>query len=159
MPMPPKSKRKTNINYKKLNPQLILMDATYALDGHGPMYGEAKRLDMIFSSNNPIATDSLGTVVMGIPIKNAEHILIAEKEGLCITDLEKIKINNDWREYKMQFYLYNTFLDNLLNLLFESEIMASLVTDSLATLLIYEMAKHLQNSNEQDVVNEMGYCK
>ena len=64
------------------------MDAKYALDGHGPMYGEAKRLDMILSSNNPVVIDSLGTAIMGIPLETAEHILIAEKEGLGITDLE-----------------------------------------------------------------------
>ena len=45
------------------------MDAKYALDGHGPMYGESKRLEMILASNNPVVIDSLGTAIMGIPIE------------------------------------------------------------------------------------------
>ena len=145
---------------KSLNPQLILMDAKYALDGHGPMYGEAKKLDMLFSSNNPVAIDSFGAAVMGIPLHTAEHILVAEKEGLGITNLEKIRINHDWKKYKMQFNSNKTIIDSLSTLLFNSETIAKIVMDSPATPFIYGIAKHLRNSNEQDVVNELGrYCK
>ena len=72
--------QKLTLITKALNPQIILMDAKYALDGHGPMYGEAKSLDMILASNNPVVIDALGAAVMGIPLESAEHILVAEKE-------------------------------------------------------------------------------
>lgn len=140
---------------KALNPQLVLMDATYALDGHGPMYGEPKRLDMILSSNNPVAIDALGTAVMGIPIETVEHILLAEKEGLGITDLEKIKINDDWKKFQMQFSSNKTTIDSLSTLLFKSESLAKLVMDSPVTPLIYGIAKHFRNSDEKKVVKEL----
>ena len=51
------------------------MDAKYALDGHGPMYGEAKRMDMILASNNPVVIDALGTAIMGIPLEIVNILL------------------------------------------------------------------------------------
>jgi uncharacterized protein (DUF362 family) len=147
--------RKLTLITKALNPQLVLMDATYALDGHGPMYGEPKKLDMILSSNNPVAIDSLGAAVMGIPLETAEHISIAEKEGLGITDLEKIKMNDDWRKFQMQFSSNKTFIDTLSVLLFKNETLAKLVMDSPVTPLIYGIAKHFRNSDEKKVVKEL----
>ena len=129
---------------KALNPQIILMDATYALDGHGPMYGEAKHLEMILASNNPVVIDALGAAVMGISLESAEHILMAEKEGLGITDLEKIKMNDDWRKFELQFSSNKTIIDSLSTLLFKSETMAKIVMDSPVTPLIYGIAKHLE---------------
>lgn len=140
---------------KALNPQLVLMDATYALDGHGPMYGEPKQLDMIMASNNPVAIDALGTAVMGISLETVEHILLAEKEGLGLTDLEKIKINDDWKKFQMQFSSNKTIIDNLSTLLFKSESLAKLVMDSPITPLIYGIAKHFRNSDEKKVVTEL----
>lgn len=140
---------------KALNPQLVLMDATYALDGHGPMYGEPKQLDMILSSNNPVAIDALGTAVMGIPLETVEHILLAEKEGLGITDLEKIKMNDHWKKFQMQFSSNKTIIDSLSTLLFKSESLAKLVMDSPVTPLIYGIAKHFRNSDEKKVVKEL----
>ncbi|UTB33117.1 MAG: DUF362 domain-containing protein [Methanobacterium sp. ERen5] len=140
---------------KALNPKLILMDATYALDGHGPMYGEPKRLDLILSSNNPVVIDALGAAIMGIPVNTAKHILVAEKEGLGTTDLEKVKLNDDWKKYEMQFSSNKTIIDSLSTLLFKSETMAKLVMDSPVTPLIYGIAKHFRNSNEKEVVKEL----
>ena len=131
------------------------MDAKYALDGHGPMYGTSKRLDMILTSNNPVAVDALGTAVMGIPIESAKHILVAEKEGLGTTNLEKIKINDNWKKFQMNFNVNKTFIDTLSTLLFKSETMAKLVMNSPATPLIYGIAKHLRNSNEKEVVSDI----
>lgn len=140
---------------KSLNPKLVLMDATYALDGHGPMYGEPKRLDLILSSDNPVVIDTLGTAIMGIPLKTVKHILVAEKEGLGTTELEKIKINEDWKKYEMQFSSNKTIIDSLSTLLFKSETMAKLVMDSPVTPLIYGIAKHFRNSDEKEVVKEL----
>ena len=147
--------RKLTLITKALNPQIVLMDANYALDGHGPMYGEPKKLDMILSSNNPVAIDSLGATVMGVPVKTVEHILIAEKEGLGITDLEKIKMNDDWKNFQMHFSLNKTFIDRLSVLPFKNETIAKLIMDSSFKPLIYAIAKHFRTSDEKKVVEEL----
>ena len=141
---------------KVLNPKIVVMDGIYALDGHGPMYGEPKKLDLILSSNNPVAIDSLGARLMGIPVEKAEHIMIAEKEGLGTTNLNNISINDDWTKFKMQFSVNKTVIDSLSTLLFKSETIAKVVMDSPATPLIYSCAKFLRNSKEKEVVNELG---
>lgn len=140
---------------KALNPKLVVMDGIYALDGHGPMYGEAKKKNLLLSSNNPVAIDALGTAIMRIPLKKAEHILIAEKEGLGVTGLKDIKLNDDWKKFAVQFSVNKTLIDSLSTLLFESEILAKIVMDSPITPLIYSVAKFLRNTNEKNVVSEM----
>lgn len=145
---------------KSLNPKIILMDGKYALDGHGPMYGEAKKLDLLLTSNNPVSIDALGAAIMGIPIEKAKHILTAEKEGLGTTNLDKVNINQDWDEFVMEFSSNKTFIDQISTLLFESETMAKIVMDSPVTPVIYKFAKFFRNSDEKAVVSELeNYCK
>lgn len=153
-------REKLTLITKSLNPRIVVMDGIYALDGHGPMYGEPKKLDLLLTSNNPVSIDALGAALMGIPLRKAEHILIAEKEGLGITELKNVNINLDWHEFGMQFSLNKTFIDKLSTLLFESETMAKIVMDSPLTPIIYNIAKFFRNSEEKVVVNELEeYCK
>ena len=140
---------------KLLNPKVILIDGTYSLTGHGPMYGEAKKTNLIISSNNPVVSDSLGATVMGVPLKKIEHILVAEKEGLGTTNLTAININDDWNKFKMEFYLKKTLLDRLSVLPFKSGILAKIITDSPCTPIIDQIARFLRTNEEQDVVNDL----
>jgi len=141
---------------KKLNPKLILIDGTYALDGHGPMYGEAKKTDLLISSNNPVVADSLGAAIMGIPLKKAKHILVAEKEGLGTTNLQKVRTNDDWEKFEMQFSINKTVIDRISVLLFNSEFLAKVVLDSPITPLIYKVAGFLRTYEEKEVANDLG---
>jgi len=141
---------------KNLNPKLIVIDGTYALDGHGPMYGEAKKTDLLISSNNPVVADSLGAAIMGIPLKVAKHILVAEKEGLGTTNLQKVRTNDDWAKFEMQFHINKTVIDRISVLLFNSELLAKVVLDSPITPLIYKVAGFLRTSEEQEVADELG---
>ena len=52
--------RKLALITRSLNPQLVLIDGTFALDGHGPMYGTPVKTDLILSADNPVVADSLG---------------------------------------------------------------------------------------------------
>jgi len=144
---------------KLLNPKIVVIDCIYALDGHGPMYGEAKKTDLIISSNNSVVADSLGAAIMGIPLTKAKHILVAEKEKLGTTNLEKVKMNDDWEKFKMQFCIINkTLIDRVSTLLFNSEGLAKIVMDSPVTPLIYKIAGFLRTAKEKEVANEIrGY--
>jgi uncharacterized protein (DUF362 family) len=147
--------RKLALITKSLNPQLILIDGTYALDGHGPMYGTAIKTNLILSANNSVVADSLGSAVMGIPLSKVDHILMAEKEGLGITDLSKVAMNDDWRRYAMKFEVHKTMIDNLSWLLFNSECCAKMVMDSPMTPMIYNVATKFRNVEEQKVADHM----
>lgn len=145
---------------KVLNPKIVVMDGIYALDGHGPMYGEPKKLDLLLSSNNTVAIDSLGANLMGIPVEKVEHVMIAEKEGLGSTNLGNIIINDDFSKFQMKFSINKTVIDSLSTLLFKSETIAKLVMDSPLTPLIYKIAGNLRNNNEKTVNEDLKrYCR
>jgi len=140
--------RKLALITRALNPRIVLIDGTYALDGHGPMYGESVKADLLIAANNPVVADSLGTAVMGIPLSKVEHILIAEKEGLGTTALSQVAINEDWRKYGMQFNVNKTIIDRLSWILFNSEICAKCVMDSPMKPIIYGIGTKFRNKDE-----------
>jgi len=144
---------------KLLNPKVVVIDGIYALDNHGPMYGEAKKTDLIIASNNPVVADSLGAAIMGIPLTKAKHILVVEMEGLGTTNLEEVKMNGDWGNFKMQFSINKTLIDSVSTLLFNSDALAKFVIDSPVTPMIYKVAGYLKTSEEKEVADEMRYCK
>jgi uncharacterized protein (DUF362 family) len=147
--------RKLALLTKVIKPKIVLIDGTYALDGHGPMYGEAVKADLLIAADNPVVADAFGSTIMGIPVSKVEHIMIAEKEGLGITDLATVQFNQDWKKYQMQFQVNKTVIDRLSTILFNSECMAKLVMDSPAKPIIYGVATKLRNTNEQNVADEL----
>jgi uncharacterized protein (DUF362 family) len=147
--------RKLTLITKTLNPRLMIIDGIYALDGHGPMYGVAKKANILISSNNPVVADSLGTAVMGISIRDVESILIASSQGLGTTDLTRVRMNEDWKKFIMSFHVKRTIVDNLSILLFNSEILAKIVMQSSLTPLIYKSARCLRTMEEQEVANDL----
>jgi hypothetical protein len=144
---------------KILNPKLTIIDGSYALDGHGPMYGTAKKTNLLISSNNLVAADTVGATVMGIPIAKANNIVVASEAGLGTTNLEQIRINESLQKYKMQFSVNRTLIDNLSLLLFNSETMARLVMCSPITPLVYKLAIPLRNQQEREVASQISHKK
>jgi len=147
--------RKLTLITKSLNPQIVLIDGTYSLDGHGPMYGTPVKTNLILAANNPVVADALGSAVMGVPLSKVEHILLAEKEGLGTTDLSNVTINNDWKQYSMRFTVNKTIIDRLSWILFNSEICAKCVLQSPLTPLIYGVATKLRNKDEKKVADQL----
>jgi hypothetical protein len=92
---------------------------------------------------------------MGIPLENARHILVAEKEGLGTTNLQEVKINDGWGRFKRQFQMRKTLLDRASWLLFNSDALAKLVISSPFTPLIYKVAGMLRTSEEKEVTNQI----
>lgn len=140
---------------KLLHPKIILIDGTYALTGHGPMYGTSQRNNVIISADNAVVSDSLGAEVMGISPTKSEHIAVAEKEGLGKMDLTKVKINENWRDFAMQFCINKTIIDRLSAIPFNSEILAKLIMDSPCTPVVYKVARFLRTSEEKTVANDL----
>lgn len=140
---------------KVIKPKLVVVDGIYGLDGHGPMYGTPKKLDLLLSLNNPVVADALGTRIMGFDPQDIDHIVLAEREELGTTDLTKVNLNDDWKQYQQNFSVNKTFLDRLSGLLFKSDNLAKLVIDSPLTPPIYKLAALLRNSHEQGVVSDL----
>jgi uncharacterized protein (DUF362 family) len=142
---------------KVLHPKLSIIDGTYSLDGHGPMFGKAIRTNLLLSSNNPVVADALGVLLMGIPIAKVNHILIAEKECLGTTCLEDVHLNGTMPE-PMGFAVSKTPLDVVSILLFHSETLAKIVMDSPFSPIVYGCARLFRTKSEKEVANHLGRC-
>jgi uncharacterized protein (DUF362 family) len=129
---------------KSVNTKIVVIDGIYGLEGHGPMYGEPVKMNLIITSDNPVVADTLGASIMGFLPKKIRHIRIAEKEGLDTTNLEEVRINRDWRQYKRQFHIKKTLMDRILILPFKSDFVAKTVFDSSLTPLIFKVVNMLK---------------
>lgn len=147
--------RKLALMAKLLNPKITVIDGLYALDGHGPMFGEPKKTDLILASNNVVTADALGARIMGIPLENAKHIWTAEKTGVGTSSLENAIINTDWKLYEHHFQVRKTLIDSASSLLFSSHTAAKLVMDSPITPLIYGVAGALRSKEEKAVASQL----
>jgi uncharacterized protein (DUF362 family) len=147
--------RKLALMTRVLNPRLVLIDGTYGLDGHGPMYGTPKPLNLLIASNNPVVADSLGARVMGFSPEEIGHITMAAREGLGTTDLEQVTLNQDWKQFAMQFSVQKTRSDLVSTLFFNSELLPKLAFDSPLTPLIYRFAGLVRNQEERELAEEM----
>jgi uncharacterized protein (DUF362 family) len=151
--------RKLSLMAKLLNPKIAVIDGIYGLDGHGPLYGDPLRMDLTLFSNNVVVADSLGAMIMGVPLKKAKHISIAEKEGIGTTNLENVEINADWSEHRRKFQTRKTFLDRASRLVFNSHIAARLVFASPLTPIIYKAVGTFRSSEEQVVASQLNAHK
>ena len=138
-----------------LKPKIAIIDGTYGLNKHGPMYGEPVKTDLILMSDNPVVADSLGARVMGFSPQKIEHIAVAERAGIGSVSLEDADINGDWEKYKRQFEITKTLIDRASSLMFHSDAIARLVLASPLTPLIYKVAGLLRSSEEKELASQM----
>ncbi len=158
---------KLSLLTKVINPKIVIIDGLYALDGHGPMFGEPVRLDLLLSANNPVASDLLGASVMEMPPKKinhlqisgmraerANHVAVAAEEGLGPGSLDEIIISQDWRKFRRPFRFDKTLMDRFCVLPFNSEFISKLIFDSVFRRLIFKMSDlFIRNKVEMDMVH------
>ena len=123
------------------------------------MFGDPIKKDLILISDNVVVADTLGTMIMGIALKRAKHIIIAEKEGIGTTNIKKVRLNTDWKKFKKQFQIRRTLLDIASSLLFHSDTLAKFVMASPFTPLIYKIASIFRSSEEKTIANQLSIYK
>jgi len=144
---------------KLLNPKITVIDGLYGLDGHGPMFGDPIKMDLMLVSNNVVVADALGAVIMGVPLKKVKHLMVVEKEGIGTTNLENVRINTNWKQFRKLFQIRKTLLDRVSSLLFHSHIAARLVMDSPFTPFVYKVAGTLRSPEEKAVASQLNANK
>jgi uncharacterized protein (DUF362 family) len=140
---------------KSLNPKIVVVDGTFALNRHGPMYGEAVKTNMVLVSDNTVAADAMGARLMGFEPRKVQHIAIAEKSGLGSTKLEDMVINQDWQKYRRQFEIRKTIVDRASILPFSNSLVAKFIFQSPFRPFIYGVATKFRTSKEQDVADQI----
>jgi len=144
---------------KLLKPKIVVIDGTYALNKHGPMYGEPVKTNLVLVADNPVVADALGVRIMGFPPQGIKSITVAEKTGLGSTRLEDVETNQDWRIYERQFKIEKTVIDRLSMLLFYNDAFARLVMNSPLTPAIYQIAGIFRTKAEREVASQIGSRK
>jgi uncharacterized protein (DUF362 family) len=78
-----------------LRPKFAVMDATISLDGNGPKSGRPRVTDLVLSSGDLVALDSVAARLMGFDPAEIEHISLAGRAGLGSPEREKIRLVGD----------------------------------------------------------------
>jgi uncharacterized protein (DUF362 family) len=142
-----------------IKPKIIVMDGTYALNKHGPMYGEPVKTNLVLIADNTVAADALGARLMGFSPQSIKHITVAEKARLGSTKLEDVEISQDWQQYRRQFRIERTLIDKASVLPFNSDMLAKLIFQSKFTPFIYKVVGVLRTSKEREIAGQMGKRK
>lgn len=90
-----------------LKPSISVVDGVIAGEGHESS-GNPVEMNLVIAGTDPVAVDSVGAAVMGVPPSDVKHLILAEKKGLGTCDLEKIivlgsQIEDVKRKFKRAF--------------------------------------------------------
>lgn len=140
----------------RLKPRIVIIDGLCSLDKHGPMYGQPVRTDLLLVSDNTVAADALGAMIMGFSPRSIKHLAVAEKAGLGPLSTADMEISTDWSKYRRQFRVERTLIDRASSLLFHSELLSKIVMDSALTPVIYKIAGYFRSSDEKRVAGQLG---
>jgi uncharacterized protein (DUF362 family) len=128
---------------------LVVIDGSYALDNHGPMFGTPLRKDLLIASDNAVVADSLGAHILGVNPRSIGHIKQAEDYGLGTTDLSRVRLNMDWRSLRFGSTLGLTLVDRLSWIPFKNDQLARLIFQSPFTGIIRSVANKLKIPEER----------
>ncbi|MHA1304146.1 MAG: DUF362 domain-containing protein [Candidatus Heimdallarchaeaceae archaeon] len=99
--------------YSVLKDNIVMnvMDATIAMEGHGPSNGQPVKTDLILASKDAVALDAVATMVMGEKPKTIFTTKIAEEHGLGTATLENIEIvGENIEEVRKKFNIPGRFV-------------------------------------------------
>jgi len=71
---------------------LVVIDASKAMEGNGPVEGHIVDLGLIIAGTNPVATDMVAASAMGFDVGEVPTFTVAHRIGMTPTRLEQIEI-------------------------------------------------------------------
>jgi hypothetical protein len=89
---------------KLYRPDLSIIDGLVGMEGFGPIDGMPRHLGALVASQDPVAADTVGASLIGIPPSQIEHLRYAERKGVgTMTDFEIV--GSDLGDMAEQFTL------------------------------------------------------
>ena len=130
--------RKLTLIAKLIKARFGVVDATYGLDKHGPMEGEARFLGKFIAANELLALDMTCTRMMGFNPDKILHLRnltrFAERQVSA-----PVEANESLAAYNWDFALRRNLIDSLSFACFHSDALAKVVFDSPLTRPIYAL--------------------
>ena len=71
---------------------LSVIDASTAMEGNGPSDGTLVNMGLIIAGTSPLATDMVGSLLMGFELNEIPAIALAHKSGMVPAALDEIEI-------------------------------------------------------------------
>jgi uncharacterized protein (DUF362 family) len=71
---------------------LSVIDASTAMEGNGPFSGTLVDMDLIIAGTSPLATDMVGTTIMGFELNEIPVLNLAHKCGISPFNIDNIEI-------------------------------------------------------------------
>src|SRR5205823_6463968 len=97
------SKAITDINAVFKGRLITLVDGMIAMEGNGPVYGDPIEMNLVLSSQDLVAADTICAQLIGLNPKSIEHLQMAERRGLGSSqDIELVgdEVPLPWRVFR-----------------------------------------------------------
>ena len=116
-----------------------IVDATYGLDRHGPMDGDARFLGKFIAADNLWTLDCVCAEIMGFDPDEIHHLRVMSRVRGGAADYRAVRSNTDWEGNRWGFRLQRDLMDSLSFVCFHSNLLSKIVFDSPFTRPIYAM--------------------
>ncbi len=73
-------------------PDFVVIDGIIGGEGYGPLLVSPIHSNIVLAGADPVAVDTVALTFMGFTVEEVLHVWLASREGLGISDLNKIKI-------------------------------------------------------------------
>lgn len=97
---------------------ITLVDGMIAMEGNGPVYGDPIEMNMLLSSQDLVACDTVCAQLIGLAPNSIEHLRLAEQRGLGSSraiELVGDEVTMPWRVFRpAQLNAYRTFEHRLM---------------------------------------------
>jgi uncharacterized protein (DUF362 family) len=130
--------RKLALISRLIKARFGIVDATYGLDKHGPMEGEARFLGKFIASNDLVALDTTCALMMGFNPSEILHLRNLTRYAERLQN-PSITANTNLAGYNWGFTIGRNFIDSLSFACFHSDAIAKIVFDSPLTRPIYAL--------------------
>lgn len=118
--------------HKVMPPHLTVVDATFAMEGNGPLNGTARELGLIIAGQNTVAVDVVCCHMMGIDPHEVEHIRLAAEEGMGPLDLADIEVGGLTEDRKFTFSLPGTYKSGIFSFMSRFEATGTKLIEGMA---------------------------
>jgi len=130
--------RKLALISSLIKARFAIVDATYGLDRHGPMEGEARFLGKFMASNDLIALDTVCARMMGFNPEKILHLRNLTSYMSPRSSPDPVS-NEDSTRYEWGFTLQRNLIDSLSFACFHNDLLARIVFHSPFTRPIYAL--------------------
>jgi uncharacterized protein (DUF362 family)/NAD-dependent dihydropyrimidine dehydrogenase PreA subunit len=76
-------------------PQLTIMDGIVAMEGEGPANGRLRQTNIILTSRDAVAVDTVATSIIGLSPEDIDAIRYCNERGLGVGNLKDIKVTGE----------------------------------------------------------------